>query len=321
MLLRTILIVCIILSSTACHHHRRVGSHVMPSTLMPVMKMRPVTIERGVQPFNYLRVLGRMNVLLKTGCAHPQILLKGNARDVQQVFVLQKNQAVTVTLGSGYPHFGPVSAIICTRYLNGFEYRGGGVVKAPQLRSAALDLTIDNAGPTEINGTIFLRTLKAYGSSNIVINGLTTQKLKVYTKGQPHIKLTGIIKLCDLDMLGDGYLSMYWVQSNYLTLRARGKSFMQLAGVANVLNAELWGNAKLNASFLRAKRVFVKTHDRSLAQITALERQHTKATDSSDIYFYKIPEMKTDFMAYNGAVLDMREFDAYVRHDYDRYNK
>ncbi len=34
--------------------------------------------------------------------------------------------------------------------------------------------------------------------------------------------------------------------------------------------------------------------------------QHSLARDKSDIYYHNLPDMRTDFMAKNAAVLDMR---------------
>ena len=107
-------------------------------------------------------------------------------------------------------------------------------------------------------------------------------------------------------LVKDGRLSLYWVKSRELTIRARGKSFIQLAGVVDKLDVELWGQAHFGGRYLRAMRSFVKTHNQSVAEISAVKRQHTLASDTSDIHFYNIPTMKADFMANNGAVLDMR---------------
>ena len=65
----------------------------------------------------------------------------------------------------------------------------------------------------------------------------------------------------------------------------------------------------------------MKTHDKSIAAIASLDRQHTLANDQSDIYFYAIPQMKTDLMDCNGSVLDMRAWNAYSLRKYDNYNK
>ena len=87
------------------------------------------------------------------------------------------------------------------------------------------------------------------------------------------------------------------------------------------MEVELWNHADFNGRYLRASRAFVKTHDNSVAKISAVRRQHTLASDASDIYFYNLPEMRTDFMAYDGAVLDMRDWNLLCEQEYTIYNK
>ncbi|MDP1614549.1 MAG: hypothetical protein Q8L68_01995, partial [Methylococcales bacterium] len=70
------------------------------------------------------------------------------------------------------------------------------------------------------------------------------------------------------------------------------------------------------------KESFVKTHDHAIAEVTTLKHQHSLASDASDIYFYKVPKTKADFMAFNGSVLDMHEWAQDGRFDpYNSYNK
>ena len=103
-------------------------------------------------------------------------------------------------------------------------------------------------------------------------------------------------------------------------MRERGNAFVQLAGIADRLDVELWGNARFRGRYLRANTLFVKTHDSSLAEVSAVKRQHTLASGSSDIHFYNIPQLKTDLMAFNGAVLDMRDWNNPWTQEYNQYN-
>jgi hypothetical protein len=84
---------------------------------------------------------------------------------------------------------------------------------------------------------------------------------------------------------------------------------------------ELWGVAQFKGRYLRAQRSFVKTHDKSVAEISTVNHQSNLATDASDIYYYNIPNTRADFMAYNGSVLDMREWDRADMQNFNRYNK
>ena len=106
-----------------------------------------------------------------------------------------------------------------------------------------------------------------------------------------------------------------------MVVRARDQSFIQLAGAVGKLDVELWGKACFRGRYLRADRAFVKTHDVSVAEISAVKRQHTLANDASDIHFYNVSTMKADFMGFDGAVLDMRDLGLPFTQEYTRYNK
>lgn len=276
---------------------------------------------RFIPAFNQVAVEGRLNVNLHTGYRKPQVILHGDPRDLAQVSTLVKNNTLLVGLQPGYPKFGGVSVDIRGRYLNSFFYRGAGQINGPHLNTGLLDISITNTGRTTLAGNINLRKLEVNGSGYTEIVGIKSQNLQLSMSGKPHVKLVGLVRLSALDLTGNGSLGLYWVKSDLLTIRAKGKTFIQLAGIANKLDLELWGNSQFNGRYLRVKRVFAKTHDKSIAEITALDRQHTLATDGSDIRFYEIPEMKADFMGYNGAVLDMRDWNNPEMEEYTRYNK
>lgn len=276
---------------------------------------------RSVMAFNHIVVGGRLDVTLHTGYSKPQVILHGDPRDLAQVATVVKNNTLLVSLNAGYPKFGAVLADIHGRYLNSFVYHGVGTIKGQRLHTGLLDVSITNIGRTTLAGAINLRRLEVNGSGYTEIVGIKSQNLQLSMSGKPHVKLVGLASLSSLNLIGDGSLGLYWVKSDLLTIRARGKTFIQLAGMANKLDLELWGTARFNGRYLRVKRLFAKTHDKSVAEITALERQHTLATDSSDIRFYEIPDMKADFMAYNGAVLDMRDWNTVFMEEYTRYNK
>ena len=117
------------------------------------------------------------------------------------------------------------------------------------------------------------------------------------------------------------WFSLSWVKTPTLIVRGSNKAFIQLAGIANKLDVELWDFSQLNARYLRARRAFVKTHDNSVAKISTTSHQHLLATDASDIRQYNLPAMKTDFMAMEGAILDMRAFNTAFVEEPTPYNK
>ncbi len=276
---------------------------------------------RQVVAFTRVQVDGKINVTLHTGDAHPQVILHGDPRDLAYVSTTVVDGGLQINLGTGYPRYGAVSADVRGQYLNAFIYRGAGFVTGKNLRSSLLDLTLDNGGKTTLEGQLAVRNLDIAGNGYVQIAGINSPNLNIKLKGKPKVQLAGVVNLTCLDMHNDAWLSMHWIKSKFLKVRSRGASFIQLGGIVEKLDVELWDTAHFNGRYLRAQNAFVKTHDKTVAEISAVNKQHTLASDASDIHFYNIPAMRTDFMAYNGSVLDMRDWNMPFMQEYDVYNK
>jgi len=275
---------------------------------------------RVMPPFTRIKVDGPISVALHTGDARPQVILHGDPRDLAAVTTMVVNSMLQINIGKGYPKFGGIHAEIRGKYLNAFIYHGVGTITGNNLRSSLLDLSIANEGKTTLQGQMVLRSLEVSGNGYTQISTISSPGLRVRLIGAPRVKLAGVVNLTSLDM-DSGWLSMYWVKSKLLTIRGKGAALIQLAGVVDKLDVELCDKARFNGRYLRSNITFVKTFDQSLAEITTIDKQHTLASGNSDIHFYKIPKMKTDFMAFNGAVLDMRDLRSPFVQEYNRYNK
>lgn len=292
-----------------CHHHTK-------ETPSPIKHGN----ERQIAPFTRVYVSGALNVNLHTGSLKPQVKLSGDPRDLTYLRWNVKDGILRVTLGKGYPHYGQVSVDISTKYLSTFDYHGAGTVTGVDLHSNLLDISIANKGKTLLKGQMNVRKLDIRGSGFTQISGINSRYMQVKLAGKARVQLDGVSNLSSLDMKGAGWLSLYWVKSKALTIRANDTVFFQLAGVAEMLDVELWGKARFNGRYLRSTRSFVKTHDKSEADIVVVKRQHALADDASNIYFYNLPDMKTDLMACNGSVLDRREWDRSFMQEPTRYN-
>lgn len=274
---------------------------------------------RPMSEFNRIDVRGTMDIRLRTGYQHPSVILRGNPVDLAKIKTVVGNDTLVIIPEKGVTE--AISVEVRAHYLNGFAYQGKGSITGSNIHSGLLDLNIDNPGDTTLGGSIVLKKLKASGGGNIQLSGISSQSLQLDISGKTKVLLSGVMNMSNLDLKGDGWLSMYWIKSTYLSFCGRGRVNVQLAGVVDKLDVELWGNSHFHGRYLRAMNAFVKTHDRSIAEITAVKHQHTLATDASDIYYYKIPNTKADFMAYQGAVLDMRDWNRNDLRDFDRYNK
>ncbi len=310
-----LLILLIFILSGCSHQAQKPPAPVLQYVSTSANQTRPVSA------FNQVDVQGRINVNLHTGYKKPQIILKGDPRDLAQVKTVVSQNTLFISLGNGYPRFGAVNVDIRGRFLNRFHYVGAGSIRGSRLHTSYLDLYLENQGTTRLAGTIGLQKLKVVGSGLTKIDGISSRNLRVYLKGNPKVQLTGFVNLAKLNIDGDGWLSLYWVKSNNLTVRAKKGSKIQLAGVVNRLDVELWGLAQFKGRYLRAQRSFVKTHNKSVAEISAVNHQSNLATDASDIYYFNIPTTRADFMAYSGSVLDLREWSQFDMEDFNRYNK
>jgi hypothetical protein len=320
MFLRSVLIIGFLLLTTGC-----LRSTALPKPIpkpIPSAQVVPHAHQqtRPLGHFTQVDVRGVLNVNLHTGYQHPKVILRGDPRDLVYVTTSVKNGLLWVSLGSGYPRFGAVSVEVDAGTLNALTYHGVGTITGSQLHMSRFDLVLENPGRTALQGQIGLRKLDIKGPSYVELSEIHSPLILAHLSGNPTVKLAGVADIATLDLQG-GRFSLYWVKSRELTVRGRGTSFIQLAGVADRLDVELWESAHFNGRYLRAKRSFVKTHNQSVADISAVDHQHTLARDKSDIHFYNIPVTKSDFMANNGAVLDFRDLGLPLIQEYDQYNK
>ena len=325
-MIRRCVLLCCCLCLSSCHQSWPVFSELFKSspTAKPVSlkaAAHPITQTRTFQNFSQVIVKGPINVNLHTGSKRSQVILHGAAEDLTQVSTRLKYNTLDVQVGEGYPHYGALTIDIYTPRLNAFTFDGVGVIKGIGITTQYLDLSITNTESATFSGKINLHRLAVYGPGIVRISDVTGQNIQVIMVGNPNIQIVGMMNFGLLDLRGDGFFSAYWVKSDRLVIKEHGNVHLQLAGVAKVLEVTLWDHADFNGRYLRAYRAFVKTHGHATAKISAVRRQHTLASEASDIYYYNLPEMKTDFMAFNGSVLDMRDWNLYYEQEYTRYNE
>lgn len=312
MLKRTLLLISFIPALFGCSHFMRTSVKPPQST----------ELTRDVPSFTRVDVKGQIDVSLHSGYKNPKVILQGDPRDLANVTTVVKDGTLLVKAQENYPkQHGSMKAIIRASQLRAFKYRGKGSITAPRLNTHAMDLYIDNTGRTVLNGHIGVRRLEILGTGYTQIKGLKSPNLCLKLHGKHRVRLSGVVNLARLDMKDDAWLALNWVNSPALIIRAQDRAFIQLAGVVDKLDVVLRDKACLRGRYLRADRAFVKTFGTSVASITALKRQHTLASDGSDIHFYNISDMRTDFMAFNGSVLDMRDWNNPFMDEYDQYNK
>lgn len=300
MLMRSYLLILIAILFTGCAHHKQ-----------PTVKNPPLpssTQSKPVTAFSQVDIKGNINVYLQTGYRTPSVVFRGDPRDLAQTNTQVRQNVLYITTRKGTPKYGPVSVVIRTQTLNRINYIGKGSITGNKLRTSQLDVFTVSANTTRLDGAIGLRSLSINGNGLTQIGGISSPDLQIHLKKNPKVQLRGFAGIRHLNVDGGGWLSMYWVKSDNLSITAKRTAKIQLAGAVNRLEVELYGDTQFKGRYLRVNRAFVKTYGHSTAEITAVNHQHCLASDASDIYYYKVPKMRADFMAYNGAVLDMREW-------------
>lgn len=311
--LRSLILVCLTLSFLGCMRHREVECSSPPTSK---------TVGRAVTSTHRLHVEGRINLNLHMNGSRPRVQLKGDPVDLTYLRTEVSNDVLKIYFAKdGYKACQPVTIDVYGPYLTELDYQGVGKIIGKSLRGKRLFLNIDNAGTTTLSGTIHLQKLQASGGGNVQINGIKSMYLQLELQDNTRARLQGTLHLATLNVGQNTFLSMYWIKSPYLTIRAKDNAVVRLAGAVDRLDVELCNHAHFDGRYLRAERPYVKTHDQSVAIMVATKHQHTLATGASDIYFYNLPTTKTDFMADNGSVLDMRDWNNPEIQEYTRYNK
>lgn len=291
-------------------------------TTQPPKTASITSITAQLPPFTKVNVIGKIDVILHTGATTNKIVLTGDTRDIKETLRTVKDNELYVQINKPYPKYANLKVEIYLKRISCFSYHGYGTIKARGIQTNCLDLVIDNAKDTTINGSLCLCNVKILGPGITQINGIRTGcTTNLYLASFANVKLVGYANLAHIKMSGNSQLSLFWVKSKTLRIKMKDKARAQLAGISDYLHVELWGKAKFDGKYLRSKNSFIKTHDNSTAEISVIKNQHTLAKGKSNIYYYSLPETKTDFLAEEGSVLDFRDLSNPFLKSNSKYNK
>lgn len=296
--------------------------HPQTSVMKPVNALgyHPVWSHRSPGDFESLLVRGRVDLTVHTGYRKPGIDIWGDPNDLKQIIVKIRRGALLIDLGKGYPRQGSVKIVVRAGALRNLDYKGAGFIYAPDLSAKIMNIRIHNYGRAVLKGPMYLHILRLSGSGLTEIDGARGYQADIGLSGRAQLHLRGNLDARFIRMRGNTTLNAYWLKSPSLNLRIYDKSCLELAGAVGHLDVVLTDRAFLKARYLRSKALFVKTFGHSLAEIAAVKSQHTLASDQSDIHFYNLAQMSADFMAFDGAVLDMRDWRLYSKEPYTNLN-
>lgn len=275
---------------------------------------------RVVAPFDQVRVVGTFDVSLHTGFRQDRVMIQTWSTRTPVIRTEVKDHILQVVCEDNCPKNRGMTLRIETRQLHSFSYQGKGDIIGQHLNTPYLNLSIDNPGRTMLGGSLGLKRVVLVGGW-VTLTGVRTNALDLTIKRHARVQIAGRVRLAKLLLENDSWLSLYWLTADRLKLRAFGKTVIQFAGKARFLDLELWDRARFKGRYFKVNELFATTHDHAVAEINTLKHQHTLARDVSDIYFYEVPESREDFMAYNGAVLEMRLFNPKLKHHaYSAFN-
>ncbi len=315
--LHLISLMCFIGLLMSCSSTLKQIEHVSDEIDKP-KPLHPATEVRPVSDFSQVYIQGPFNVRLHTHKKQPASLtIESDAIDLKYITSYVKDGVLYVSDGPEKKHIGKhrlrmgeATLDINVPELHGFTYKGEGVITAHHIHSDLLDIWLMNSKKSTFDGRINLRRLTVLGSGTTKITGLRSRALCIKLIGtaleSPKVDLKGRANLKRIDMEGSSALGLYWVKSNNLILRLSGTSQLTLAGTVNRLDGVFSDHSHFHGRYLRVKESFVKTNGEAISDISVVDTQHALARDRSDIYYYNLPALRTDFMARNGSVLDMR---------------
>lgn len=262
------------------------------------------TIMNRTPKFTQIKASGKMNLRVQTHSRGTWVRLYGDSRDLCQVKWLVQHNTLTIHSENSDQH-APVDVVVNTPQLSSLSFDGQGTLTAKHIRSKQLDLSIHNKGFSTIEGNMNLRHVDLSGWGKIEIKSRSNHAMNLFLSGSVQAKIVGLTNLKTLHMSDKSYVSLYWIKSQTLQVIMTDNARAQMAGIAHVAYINMDKNSNLNARYLRATEAFVKTHDDALAKIAVVRTQHTLAKDQSNIYYFNPATYETNFMAQNGAVLDL----------------
>lgn len=302
--MKKILLLWVFLTTiTACQH--RAAMRPQAESLLPTHTAQTGSRYLQVSPFSQIQVSGPVNLEIIGALEKQDIRAIGNQSVLPHLRAFVEGHTLYLTADTDVPE-DKLLVIIRTRDLFKLVYQGSGDVKAIGLDSPMLDVSVDTPGRVSLSGKhMALQKLALAGSGRVDINGLATRNLNIRARGRNAVHLHGFAELHDLNFSGEGWLSLYWVNSPYLKVRGHDGGYVQLAGKVGTLDAELFDQAQMNARYLRTGRSYVKTHQEARADIHVTDQQYTLASDHSNIYEYNDAKHKSNFMAHRGTVLNV----------------
>ncbi len=104
---------------------------------------------------------------------------------------------------------------------------------------------------------------------------------------------------------GPGKVNLVNLQEDHLTVNFEGSGYAFLQGKATRFDATVTDTSRLNAKQLTTRTIFINASDLAQAEVASNANISALAAVSSDIYYYKKPDMIAPYENSSGSVLRM----------------
>lgn len=302
---------------TSCTFRQHLKEVKKPAPKVPVK----VSVSQRTSAFSKVRIVGKIDVYLHTGVKFNKIVFQGESDDVAHTARTVNNNELYIDVGKGYPKYGHLKVDIYMQNFTAFTFHGSGSIFAKGVTSKCIDLDIDNNQNTVFDGSFGVSRAKFSNVGRTKIRGVRGCVTYLTLTENAKVKLMGYSNVATINMNDNAELKLFWVKSKTLRVILKGRARAELSGLAETFHAQTWDKSWLDSRHLMSQNSFIKTHNFSEAYISVVKNQHTLANDKSNIYYYFLPETKTDFLAREGSVLDMREWTRPFIKSNTKYNK
>lgn len=169
-----------------------------------------------------------------------------------------------------------------------------------------LSQTGTNAKPAVVRVHVNqLNDITLYNQTSLIATNLHSHHLNLDSHTSGSVTINGMVTLDALSATGCGNISIAWVRGHNVSLDAAGHSHITLAGNVDTVRAKLTGHSFLNAKYLRAQNTWIQSTQLAQAEVTTSGALQAYPSGSSNIYYYKTPQLLNAMTSHAGNTLQL----------------
>jgi hypothetical protein len=180
---------------------------------------------------------------------------------------------------------------------------GAGCITLLGANTPVLDIKTNGTGITNVCGNVGIHTILHRGRTNINIIGANSNDLRIYANGKGKIGIKGIVNLKEVKVRDTTRVYVYNLASPCLYAYIYGKAKLGLAGNADQVYIDAFKGACVGARSLCARTAYIRAHDDAHINIAVSSKIFAAATENGSIYIFGSPNVMSQFVSGNGAVI------------------